>query len=145
MSETAVESAEWPLPKHGTFCWTEIATTDVDRCIEFYSALFGWKFKKSEATGEMPYIEFSTGDDVPVGGMYQIDPAWFGDDPPPPHFMTYIAVDDVDENARAAAEAGATIVRGPMDIPNVGRFCVIQDPAGAVFATFGQSEGNENV
>ena len=24
--------------KHGQFCWTEIATNDADKCMEFYSA-----------------------------------------------------------------------------------------------------------
>ena len=68
--------------------------------------------------------------------VHQINPAWFGDNPPPPHFMTYVAVDDVDENSKLAQELGATIIRGPMDIPNVGRICIIQDPTGAMISTF---------
>lgn len=137
MAEQASEMAGWPIPKSGEFVWTEIASNDADKCKAFYNAIFGWKFQESSAsqTG-MEYIEFSAGDDSHVGGMYQIDPAWFGGNPPPPHFMSYVAVDDVDENARLAAELGATIIRGPMDIPNVGRMCIIQDPTGAMIATF---------
>jgi len=50
--------------------------------------------------------------------------------------MIYVAVDDVDENAKLAEELGAKIIRGPMDIPNVGRMAIIEDPTGAMIATF---------
>jgi predicted enzyme related to lactoylglutathione lyase len=104
--------------------------------MEFYTNVFGWTFKKSEAGDGMAYNEFSTSAGYPSGGLYNIDPKWFGDDPPPPHFMTYIAVDDVDMVTQRAGELGAAILREPMDIPGVGRMSVIKDPTGAVFATF---------
>jgi predicted enzyme related to lactoylglutathione lyase len=136
MAEQASEMAGWPMPQHGAFCWTEIASNDADKCMAFYSAIFGWQFKSGDAAPGMDYREFTTGGDAPAGGLYQIDPAWFGDNPAPPHFMTYVAVDDVDENAKLAVDLGATIIRGPMDIPNVGRMAIIQDPTGAMIATF---------
>lgn len=136
MAEQASEMAGWPVPKPGTFVWTEIASNDADKCQAFYEEVFGWKFKSGDATPGMDYREFTTGGDNPVGGMYQISPEWFGGNPPPPHFMTYVAVNDVDENAKLAIASGATIIRGPMDIPHVGRICIIQDPTGAMIATF---------
>ena len=137
MAEQASEMAGWPIPKQGAFVWTEIASSDAAKCKEFYKDVFGWTFQESNSsqTG-MEYIEFSSGGDQPVGGMYQIDPEWFGGNAPPPHFMSYVAVDDVDANAKLATELGATIIRGPMDVPNVGRICIIQDPTGAMIATF---------
>ena len=50
--------------------------------------------------------------------------------------MIYVAVDDVDENAKLAVELGGTIIKAPMDVPNVGRMAIIQDPTGAMFSTF---------
>ena len=44
----------------------------------------------------------------------------------------YVTVDDVDLTARTAEQLGAKLCMPPHDIPNVGRFCVIQDPQGAV-------------
>ena len=136
----ASELAGFPKPQEGTFVWTEIAVNkgDAEKCKAFYAAVFGWKFKDSNAAEGMPYHEFSTGGDNPAGGLYEIDPKFFEGQPqlPPPHFLPYIAVDDIDANAKKAEELGATILKGPMDIPNVGRFAVIKDPAGAVFATF---------
>lgn len=137
MAEQANEMAGWAKPAEGTFCWTEIASTDADACQAFYEAVFGWKFKGGDASPGMDYREYTTGDGpAPAGGLYQINPEWFGGNPPPPHFMTYVAVDDVDANAQLANELGATIIRGPMDIPNVGRMAIIQDPTGAMIATF---------
>ena len=136
MTEEASEMAGWPLPKQGQFVWTEIASNDADKCQAFYERIFGWKFKSGDADPAMDYREFSTGGEAPVGGLYQINPDWFGGNPPPPHFMIYVAVDDVDKNAKLAVELGGKIHKGPMDIPNVGRMCIIQDPTGAVFCTF---------
>ena len=126
---------EFTPMKHGQFCWTEIASNDAEKCMEFYSNVFGWTFKKGDAGG-MQYNEFSTGGGYPAGGLYQMDPAWFGNNPPPPHFMIYVMVDDVDEATKKAQGLGATVTREPMDIPGVGRFSVIQDPTGAHIATF---------
>jgi uncharacterized protein len=50
----------------------------------------------------------------------------------PSMWVTYVTVDDVDQTARTAEELGGRILMPPTDIPNVGRFCVIQDPHGAM-------------
>lgn len=135
MAEEAAEMAGWPLPKQGEFVWTEIASNDADKVQAFYEAVFGWSFKGGDAAPGMDYREFSTGGDRPVGGLYQINPEWFGGNPPPPHFMTYVAVDDVDQNADLAEQLGATIIK-KLDVPNVGRMAIIKDPTGAMIATF---------
>ena len=128
---------EFTPMKHGQFCWTEIASNDADKCMEFYTKVFGWKFKKGDGAEGMAYNEFSTpGSDYPAGGLYKVDPGWFGGNPPPPHYMNYVMVDDVDESTKRATELGATVTRGPMDIPGVGRMSIIADPTGAHIALF---------
>lgn len=147
MSQEASEMAGFAGPSPGSFCWTEIATADAAQAKAFYANVFGWKFMESNASdGEFVYHEYSTGGDYPAGGMYEITPAMCepGGALPPPHFLTYIAVDDVDANARQAVELGGTIIREPMDIPNTGRFAVIADPTGAMFATFKMAAGGHN-
>ena len=44
----------------------------------------------------------------------------------------YVTVDDADATAKTAENLGAKLLLPPTDIPKVGRFCVIQDPQGAV-------------
>ncbi len=46
----------------------------------------------------------------------------------------YVTVSDVDATAKKVGELGGKILFPPTDIPNVGRFCVIQDPQGAVIS-----------
>jgi uncharacterized protein len=52
----------------------------------------------------------------------------------PPQWGSYVTVDDVDATARTVPQLGGKVLMGPQDIPNVGRFCVIQDPQGAVIS-----------
>ena len=132
----------WSMPKHGDFCWTEIASGDSAKAKDFYRNVFGWKFQDSKPGGEgMEYNEFSTDGTAPVGGLYQIDPKFFGGHAPPPHWMIYVAVDNVDESAAKATSLGGTIANGPMDIPNVGRFTIVKDPTGAAVALFTMNHG----
>jgi predicted enzyme related to lactoylglutathione lyase len=41
-------------------------------------------------------------------------------------------VDDVDKVAKNVVDMGGKILKPAFDIPEVGRFCVLQDPQGAV-------------
>ena len=52
----------------------------------------------------------------------------------PEHWLTYIAVDDVDARLKKALAAGAKEGRPPQDIPGVGRMAVLQQPGGAMVA-----------
>jgi predicted enzyme related to lactoylglutathione lyase len=121
-------------PKNGEFCWTEIATDNLETSRNFYEKVFGWDFNKSEATGtEMQYLEFGNDSSKRVGGLFEMKPEWYGGELPKPHINIYIAVDDADATAGKAFELGGTIVSPPMDLPNVGRMCQIEDPTGAKF------------
>jgi hypothetical protein len=55
--------------------------------------------------------------------------------------MPYFAVGDADTIAARARELGGSLKVAPTDIPNVGRFSVIQDPQGAVFAVIQLTAG----
>ena len=135
MSENGTAAEQIQMPQHGEFCWTEIATTDLEACKEFYTKIFDWNFQQSENSEiQMKYLEFGNADGRGFGGMYEMNAEMCGGTIPPPHFMNYIAVDDVDEAASKAFDLGGRIVVPPMDIPQVGRFCVVEDPTGAKFS-----------
>lgn len=121
--------AEHTLPANGAFCWNELGTTDLETAKKFYTELLGWRLKESKAAG-MIYNEIVAGDRE-VGGMYQMT-AEFGNTPS--HWMAYVAVDDVDAKAKQVTELGGKVCVPPTDIPNVGRFCVINDPTGATIS-----------
>jgi predicted enzyme related to lactoylglutathione lyase len=123
--------SEYKVPANGAFCWNELATTDLEAAQNFYKTLLGWEIKESNATGEgMVYNEIVVGGQH-VGGIYKMGPE-FGQ--APSHWVAYVAVDDVDAKARQVWELGGKVCVPPTDIPNVGRFCVINDPTGATIA-----------
>jgi predicted enzyme related to lactoylglutathione lyase len=115
--------------KHGQFCWQELATNDLEGAKSFYRKMFGWNIKAGGGDG-MDYSEIQLGDDYPMGGMYQKPPEM----PAPPHWISYVSVDDVDAAAEKVKELGGNVLVPPMDIPKVGRFTVVTDPGGAAFS-----------
>jgi len=117
------------LKKHGFISWSELMTTDVDGAKKFYGDLFGWKFDDMPSE-EMVYSVVQTDGDG-IGGIMPMSK----DAPPmPPCWGIYVTVDKVDETAEKASMIGATIIVPPRDIPDVGRFAVLQDPQGAVIS-----------
>jgi uncharacterized protein len=55
---------------------------------------------------------------------------------PHAHWMSYLAVKDVDTSTKNAKEMGCKVIVPPTDIPNIGRFSAIDDPTGAGVALF---------
>ncbi len=125
------------MPKHGEICWNELATNDPDVCKSFYTELFGWKYKESDST-EMQYTEMTHDGGKPFGGMYKTTPEMEG---VPPHWMSYVAVDDIDASLTKAIELGGNVIVPATDIPDTGRFGVITDPTGAAIAMITLSFG----
>jgi predicted enzyme related to lactoylglutathione lyase len=117
------------LREPGALCWTELATRDTAAAKKFYTTLFGWKEKTSTDAG-MAYTEFSVGG-TPGAGMMEMNAQMAG---VPAHWLSYFQVADCDASANKAKELGGAFLMPPTDIPNVGRFSVIRDPQGAVFA-----------
>ena len=121
--------SEHAVPAHGTFCWYELGATDDEAAKKFYSELLGWTYKEGDAGG-MNYAEITAGGQ-PCGGIYKMGPE-YGE--APSHWMAYVAVDDVDASAKRVEELGGKVCVPPTDIPNVGRFSVINDPTGATLS-----------
>jgi len=115
------------LKKHGAISWAELMTTDMAGAKAFYADLFGWEYEDMPMEGGMVYSCLNANGD-PVGGIMDIPP----DAPPmPSNWGLYVTVDDADTTAEQAVARGGQILVPPKDIPEVGRFCVIQDPQGA--------------
>jgi len=122
------QGADADTSHHGATSWFEEMTTDVGAATKFYTDLFGWTSEVMQMPG-MDYTTFKLGE-TPIAGMLAITPEM---GKMPPHWGTYLTVDDPDEAARKAEELGATILVPLQDIPEVGRFCCIQSPQGVMF------------
>ena len=114
------------MPKIGTFCWNELATSDPDKAKKFYTELLGWTTEEMPM-GEGAYTVFKAGE-AQAGGMFKITPQ-MGE--VPPHWMGYITVADADATAKKVEELGGKVIVPPMDVPGVGRMITVIDPTGA--------------
>lgn len=117
----------------GRFVWYELATSDPAAAQRFYTAVTGWGTQVFEGAG-MPYTMWVNGEN-PIGGMMQL-PAELSSQGVPPHWLPYIGTDDVDETVAEATQLGAKVIVPPQDIPSMGRFAILADPQGAMFALY---------
>jgi uncharacterized protein len=127
--------------RQGDFLWYELMTSDAGAAEEFYRAVVGWTAHGFDESMR-GYRAFTAGD-TDIAGLMTIPPdaasrgarpAWLG----------YVAVDDVDDTARAIIEAGGKQYVPPTDIPGVGRFAMFADPQGANFYIMRGASGEES-
>ncbi len=109
--------------------WNELATTNMDKSKAFYAKVFGWEAETTETPG-MAYTEFKLNGSS-IGGGMPIGPQ--APEGVPPHWLVYFAVADTDATVGKASELGGSVMAPPMSIP-AGRFAVLADPHGAMFA-----------
>lgn len=114
----------------GTYCWSELVTTDVAGAKSFYRAVFGWEAETHGGEGPEGYTEFEVGGRSIAGAM--VKPPGIPADVPA-HWGVYFAVDGTDAAAERITELGGAIVMPPRDI-EPGRFAVATDPTGAAFS-----------
>jgi predicted enzyme related to lactoylglutathione lyase len=123
----------------GALAWNELGTRDTEAAKAFYTQVFGWSPADNDM-GEMgTYTEWKLGEGS-VGGM--LDITGRVPDEVPAHWLTYFAVEDTDAAVETVKEKGGSVAFGPIDIP-AGRFAVVRDPQGAVFAVIKVSEQTE--
>ena len=110
------------------FVHLELCTSDAAKAKEFYSKLFGWSFTDNDMGGGMIYSTFKP-DTGPGGGLFSMPNM-------PTFWMAYVGVDDINAATEKAKSLGATIHKGPQEIPHVGWFSIIVDPTGATISLF---------
>jgi predicted enzyme related to lactoylglutathione lyase len=113
----------------GKFVWHQLMTRDVPGAKKFYSRLTGWKMQPWPPD---PNYTVCHSDAGPAAGIMTI-PAEMPADVPA-HWLQYIGTRDVDGTADAAVRAGGSVMKAPSDMQGAGRYAVIKDPQGAMFA-----------
>ena len=111
------------------FSWHELATSDPQAALSFYSELFGWARGPAHDMGPAGTYQLIEHGGAQVGGVYKLMDA-----SRPPHWLTYIQVASVDKAAAAAKSAGGRVIQGPMEVPGGSRIAQILDPQGGAFA-----------
>ncbi len=120
----------------GVPCWIDTSQPDPEAAVVFYSGLFGWDFHDVMPPGSAGkyFIARLHGGDVaavasqpaagPVGAVWN----------------TYVWVENADETAAKALNAGGRVLMEPSDVMNAGRMAVVSDPEGATFCLWQAKE-----
>lgn len=115
----------------GAFCWAGLATSDPAAASVFYAAVFTWEAVERSAPAAGRYTLLAR-DGKEVAILYRQTAAARAAQTPP-HWTSYIAVDDVDvTSVRAAELGGQAVFRAPFDVLGEGRVAAIRDPSGAI-------------
>lgn len=105
----------------------EIPADNPERAIQFYEALFGWKF--SLWAGPMPYWLISTGPAEERG----IDGGMMQRQHPGQGVVNTVDVKDLDASVATALAQGGELAVPRMPIPGVGWLAYCKDPEGNMF------------
>ncbi len=113
--------------EHGAISWNELTSSDAAKSRTFLEEVLG--VTNVAAPGFGDYTMMSV-DGTPVAGVVQ---RMEGMPELPAPWLVYFAVDDCDAAFAKATSTGGSVIVPPMDIPP-GRFSILKDPQGAVFA-----------
>ena len=58
----------------------------------------------------------------------------------PSQWLNYFSVDDLEQSISQCEKLGGKIIAGPKEMGKMGKYCIIEDPAGAVCALFETNE-----
>jgi len=123
------ESNETPCPQPGQFGWLELLSRDTAASASFYGHLFGWEAEpyspQGRASDAPPYTIFKLGGNK-IAGM--VKPSVDS----PTQWVPYVVVEDVEVSLARAVDLKAAVILPVMDIGEVGRIAVVQDPQGAI-------------
>jgi predicted enzyme related to lactoylglutathione lyase len=125
-----------PLEKGG-IGWMDLTAFKAGKVKDFYREVVGWKVTEMPMEGYSDYVMHAPGSDKAVAGICHARGA---NAELPPQWLIYITVEDVDGAAEKCVSLGGQLVVEPRDMGDMGRFCVIRDPAGAVAALFTPSQ-----
>jgi len=108
----------------GKFVWHDQVSDDPKQAQDFYTQLFGWQTEVFEP-GEVEYTMISSGGQRHGGFGKAMEGA------PPPHWLSHVRVENVDETIEKATGAGGKLAAGPFEMGDVGRMAIVADPEGA--------------
>ncbi len=115
----------------------DVSADDPQRVMDFYSNVFGWKFRKWD--GPFDYWLISTGGDSEPGINGGI--ALRSD--PTARITNFIDVPSVDEACEKVQQFGGKIVQEKQSIPRIGYIVIIQDTEGNMYGLMQEDPGAE--
>jgi uncharacterized protein len=107
------------------FVHVELMSTDAAKVKSFYGKLFDWDLEDMPGDAGA-YTLISVGEGTGGGLMQNPIPG------APSLWMPYVLVDDLKSTTDKARSLGASVMKDATDVPGMGTFVIITDPAGGM-------------
>jgi uncharacterized protein len=115
----------------GKIGWVDLTVADAGNIRDFYQAVVGWTSSPISMGSYDDYCMMPPGSTEAAAGICHASGENAG---LPAVWLICITVADVDSSARECEARGGKLLKPIRSLGDYGRFCVIQDPAGAVAA-----------
>jgi uncharacterized protein len=116
----------------GSIGWIDLTVPDAIGIRDFYTNVTGWTPSAVDMGGYQDFCMHAEGGDMVAGICHARE----GNKDIPPVWLVYITVEDLDESISRCQEFGGKLRMPVRNMGSQGRYCVIEDPAGAVAALF---------
>jgi hypothetical protein len=111
-----------------SFVWHELYVPDIEAAKKFYADALDFGTEAMDM-GPMGQYHMFTRDGNAISGMMSTRD--MQSEHIPPHWATYLGVDDVDARVAKVKEHGGSVVVEAMSVPGIGRMALVADPQGA--------------
>ena len=120
-------------PIIGKILWQDLTVADATVLRDFYAAVVGWQYSPQSMGNYDDYNMNLPESGETVAGICHAQGA---NAELPPQWLLYIGVADLDHSIAQCQALGGKIIVAARPMGDQ-RFCVVQDPAGAVVALIG--------
>jgi predicted enzyme related to lactoylglutathione lyase len=120
-------------PEIGSITWFDLTVPHAEVVKDFYSKVVGWK---SVPVPMGDYSDFNMNEPDSGKTKAGICHKSGGNSDFPAQWLIYITVKSADESVELCEQNGGKVLVGPKEMSGYGKYCIIEDPAGAVCALF---------
>jgi len=117
----------------GAPCWIDLMSSDTDKSVAFYTALFGW-------TANEPNEEFGGYRNFLLDGEEVAGLMAAQQEGMPDVWSVYLAVDDAEKTTELAKTHGGQVFVEPMAVGDLGTMAVVADAGGAMIGMWQPGE-----
>ena len=117
----------------GKIGWIDLTVSNAEAVRDFYQSVTGWTPSEVDMDGYQDFCMHPPGESQPVAGICH---ARGPNADLPPVWLVYITVEDLDESVRRCESLGGKVRVPVRSMGSMGRYCVIEDPSGAVAGLF---------
>jgi predicted enzyme related to lactoylglutathione lyase len=124
---------ESPQFVKGSIAWADLTVENATEISEFYKQVVGWGTSKVELNGYADYCMTAPRTGTPIAGVCHARGENAG---LPPQWLMYVVVENLDRSLEACVKMGGKTLTPIRSYGPQSRFCVIQDPVGAILALY---------